>query len=346
MSPGPTPGWPGDERRDTGPLWRRLVPLAVAAVGLYVVWPSLQATWAAAPSLRDAHTGWFLAMTLLQAASFAVLWRLQQLVLDTDRLLPIATSQLASNALGKIVPGGGAAAVALQHRMLARGAADPVRIGTGLALVAVLTNGAVFLLPLAAVPTILRSTTVARSLVQAAWVGLGIALVLSLLTVVLLRSRTALRALARLTQWLMNRLRRRQVSALPERWTAERDLLLDFLGPRWLRAVLWTGLRTVLDYASLFAALAAVGAAPRAGLVVLAYVAAMVLASIPVTPGGLGFVEAGLTATITVAGAPAAAAAAATLAYRLVSYWLPVAAGGPAYVVFVRRFGRPPPARA
>jgi uncharacterized protein (TIRG00374 family) len=319
--------------------------MAVAAVGLYVVWPSLRDTWAAAPTLADADAGWFLAMTVLQGASFVALWRLQQLVLDSDRLLPIATSQLASNALGKIVPGGGAAAVALQHRMLARGTRDPVRLGTGLTLVAVLTNGAVFLLPLAAVPTILSSATVEPSLVLAAWVGLGIALGLSLLTALLLRSRTALVGLARLTQWVMQRLLRRDVASLPERWIEERDLLLEFLGPRWLRAVLWTGLRTVLDYASLYAALAAVGAAPRAGLVVLAYVGAMVLASIPVTPGGLGFVEAGLTATITVAGAPAAAAATATLAYRLVSYWVPVLVGGPAYVVFVRSYGRPPPLR-
>jgi uncharacterized protein (TIRG00374 family) len=93
---------------------------------------------------------------------------------------------------------------------------------------------------------------------------------------------------------------------------------------------------------SLLAALAAVGADPKPALVVLAYVGAMVLASIPITPGGLGFVEAGLTATLTVAGIPASASATATLAYRLISDWLPLAAGVPAYLLYVVRYGTVP----
>ena len=68
--------------------------------------------------------------------------------------------------------------------------------------------------------------------------------------------------------------------------------------------------------------------------------AAAVLGMIPLTPGGLGFVEAGLTGTLTLAGIPAAKAVLATLAYRLVSYWLPLVAGPVAAVVHVRRFGR------
>ena len=57
----------------------------------------------------------------------------------------------------------------------------------------------------------------------------------------------------------------------------------------------------------------------------------------PVTPGGLGFVEAGLTATLALAGVGAAAAILATLAYRLVSYWLPLPVGLAAYVAHRRR---------
>jgi hypothetical protein len=59
---------------------------------------------------------------------------------------------------------------------------------------------------------------------------------------------------------------------------------------------------------------------------------------IPITPGGLGFVEAGLTAMLTLAGIPAAQATVATLAYRLVSYWLPLAAGGVAWPMFRRAY--------
>lgn len=70
-----------------------------------------------------------------------------------------------------------------------------------------------------------------------------------------------------------------------------------------------------------------VGANPRPSLVVLASSAAELLALLPFTPGGLGFVEAGLVGTVTVAGVPGSDALAATLLYRLAAYWLPIPAG-------------------
>ena len=75
------------------------------------------------------------------------------------------------------------------------------------------------------------------------------------------------------------------------------------------------------------------------------------LAQVPLTPGGLGFVEAGLVGTLTLAGVPASDAVAATLLYRLLSYWLPIPLGALAYVLFRRRYpsrgepGPEPPAR-
>jgi uncharacterized protein (TIRG00374 family) len=63
-----------------------------------------------------------------------------------------------------------------------------------------------------------------------------------------------------------------------------------------------------------------------------------VLALIPLTPGGLGFVEAGLVGTLTLAGVPATDAVTATLLYRIVAFWLPIPAGGVAYVLFRRRY--------
>jgi len=59
---------------------------------------------------------------------------------------------------------------------------------------------------------------------------------------------------------------------------------------------------------------------------------------VPFTPGGLGFVEAGLAGTLTLAGVTPGDALLATLTYRLVSYWLPIPAGGVAYLIFRRRY--------
>ena len=95
---------------------------------------------------------------------------------------------------------------------------------------------------------------------------------------------------------------------------------------------------TGFDYLALLCALRAVGAAPRPSLVLLAYTAAALLALMPFTPGGLGFVEVGLVGTLTLAGVPGPRALSATLLYRLVSYWLPIPAGGVAYLLFRRRY--------
>ena len=70
---------------------------------------------------------------------------------------------------------------------------------------------------------------------------------------------------------------------------------------------------------------------PPSGLIdgedVRAGASTQVLAQIPLTPGGLGFVEAGLTATLTLAGVPAGTAVVATFAYRLFAYWLQMPLG-------------------
>ncbi|HET9041423.1 MAG TPA: flippase-like domain-containing protein, partial [Gemmatimonadales bacterium] len=119
----------------------------------------------------------------------------------------------------------------------------------------------------------------------------------------------------------------RRLEGLGGRLLAERNRILIVLGRQWWEALLATVGRWAFDYATLLAALAAVGSTPRPGLVLLAFCAAQVLAQIPITPGGLGFVEAGLTATVALAGVGAGDAVLATFAYRLFSYWLPLPLG-------------------
>ena len=96
----------------------------------------------------------------------------------------------------------------------------------------------------------------------------------------------------------------------------------------------------------LLAALRATGAGPRPSLVLLAYAAAGILALFPITPGGLGVVEASLSGLLILADVRPGSAVLATLAYRIASYWLPLLGGPPAYLLFRHRYGRPGPRRA
>jgi uncharacterized membrane protein YbhN (UPF0104 family) len=138
-----------------------------------------------------------------------------------------------------------------------------------------------------------------------------------------------LRWVGRAVQAARNRVRRRSrpLRGLPSRLVRERDRILGVVGSRWKPALAAAVGRWVFDYASLLAALAAVGSTPRPALVLLAFCTAQLLAQVPVTPGGLGFVEAGLTGTLTLAGVSAADAVLVTFAYRLLTYWLPLPLG-------------------
>lgn len=249
-------------------------------------------------------------------------------------------SQLAGNALGRIIPGGGAAAAALQHRMLIRAGLPTVRIISALAGVSIFLLSTVLALPVLSLPAILAGTPVDRGLKAAAILGAGVFVLILAAGIAVFVWNRPLAVVGDLVAAALNRtLRRHQpVRHLPDRLLSERDSLRTAFGGRWRTAIVASAGWWIFDYLALIACLRAVGAEPSPSLVLLAYVAASVLAMIPLTPGGLGFVEAGLTGMLALAGVDATEAAVATLAYRLVSFWLPIPAGGASYVVFLRRY--------
>jgi uncharacterized protein (TIRG00374 family) len=213
------------------------------------------------------------------------------------------------------------------------------RTVAGITAVNLLTFSVVLALPVLAVPAFFRGS-VDRNLVEATLIGVAVFLLLLGAAVALLAFDRPLELAARAVQGIRNRLRRRSepLRRLPERLRSERDKLLSILGPTWKQAVVATIGRWAFDFATLLAALAAVGATPRPALVLLAFCAAQVLAQIPVTPGGLGFVEAGLTAMLALAGVGAGNAVLATFAYRLFAYWLQLPAGLVGFALHKRRY--------
>jgi uncharacterized protein (TIRG00374 family) len=302
--------------------------LGVTGVSLYLVAPSVLEVAGSWRDLEQIAPAWFPAMAALQAAALACLWALQHTALHAERWRPVIASQLAGNALSKVAPGGGAMGAALQYKMLVQAGIARTRAVAGLTAANLLTFAVVLALPLLAVPGIVRGG-VPRSLLEAAVAGLILFAALFALAALLLTRDGALEWVGRAVQRVRNRLRRKSapLTGLPRRLVRERNRVLGTLGPRWKRAMAATVGRWAFDYATLLAALAAVGSTPRPTLVLLAFCVAQLLAQIPVTPGGLGFVEAGLTATLALAGVGAGDAVLATFAYRLFTYWLPLPLG-------------------
>jgi uncharacterized protein (TIRG00374 family) len=309
-------------------LTRTAIWLAVTGVSLYLVAPSLIDVFGSADDLSRIDPIWFPVMAVLQAGVFACMWALQRLALHDPPWRPVIASYLAANALSKIAPAGGAVGSALQYRMLVQAGLSRAPVVAGITASNLLTFAVVLALPVFALPAFVRGA-VDRNLVEATGIGIGAFVLLLATAVLVLAFDRYLEWLGRTVQRIRNRLRRHAtpLTGLPERLVRERNRLLATLGTRWKLALVITVARWALDYATLLAALAAVGATPSPALVLLAFCAAQVLAQIPVTPGGLGFVEAGLTATLALAGVGAGDALLATLAYRLFSYWLPLPLG-------------------
>ena len=173
----------------------------------------------------------------------------------------------------------------------------------------------VLALPVLAVPAIVRGG-VDRDLLEAAAIGIGVFVALFAVGSVMIAVDGPLAWVGRVLQQVRNRVRPRAepLEHLPERLLRERNRIIGTFGQRWMRALAATSGRWAFDYATLLAALAAIGSQPRPSLVLLAFCAAQFLGTLPLTPGGLGFVEAGLTGTLVLAGVPAGAAVVATLA--------------------------------
>ncbi|MFN8185493.1 MAG: lysylphosphatidylglycerol synthase transmembrane domain-containing protein [Gaiellales bacterium] len=318
----------------------RSLLLLVTAVSLYLLAPSLIDVFSSADELDRLDPMWFGIVLVFVAATFLAIWELQRIALRTSSWFAVGTSQLAGNAFGRVVPGGIAAAGALQYRMLVRGGVDGSRAASGLAAVSIVLFAVMLGLPVLSLPAILGGLKVADGLRETAYVGIGAFAAMLGVGAWFAVSERPLIAVARGVEWLLNRVRRKtRTSGLSERVARERTLVLAAVGSRWWVALLAACGRWLFDYLALVAALAAVGAEPDPSLVLLAFVVASILSSIPITPGGLGFVEAGLTGTLVLAGVGGANAAIATLAYRLASFWAPLPAGLGAYFLARRRCG-------
>jgi uncharacterized protein (TIRG00374 family) len=335
------------------PTWKTIVKRAlagaVAAAAIYIVTPSLIAVFGAWPRLSTLNPIWFTVALAAEVASFTCNFALLRLALRTRGWFAVVTAGLTGNAVTDSLPGGDAAGAAVQFRMLTTAGLDTDTAVGGLTAFSLLGIGGLLALPLFVLPAILAGAPVSRGLVHTALLGIAGFVLYAIFGVIVLRTERPLAVVGRAAQSAWNRVTRGHrppVTGLDQRLLAERDTIRSVLGEKWPQAIMLTVGRLGFDYGCLLAALRATGADPRPSLVLLAYAAAGIIALFPLTPGGLGIVEASLSGLLILAGVHPDYAVLATLAYRIASYWLPLLAGPPTYLMFRHRYGRPTPRRA
>ncbi len=324
-------------------LVKRAIVVIVAGVALYVVLPELIDVFHSWPRLVTLNLLWFIPALVAELAHFACTFSLQRIALRTKAWFSVVTAQLAGNAISLIVPGGQAPGAAMQFRMLSVSGMDPTEAVGGLTAFSFLGIAGLLALPVFVLPAVLFGSPVSRGLVDAAIIGaIGFFLFVGL-GAWFMAAEAPLRWAGQAVQAVRNRVVRKRapLTGLPERLIEQRDLIRTVLGQQWWQATLLSGGRLAFDFLCLLFAVRAVGAHPRPSLILLAYAVAGVIGLVPITPGGLGIVEASLSGLLVLSGLTGVEAVLATLAYRLASYWLPLLAGPFAYLAFKIRFKDP-----
>jgi uncharacterized protein (TIRG00374 family) len=309
---------------------RALTGAAACGVSLVVLTPVIARVYGDLGPVMHVPVGWLVVAVLGETAGFVAGWVCLRVALRADKWTTVIVPDLAGNAATNVLPAGAAIGAVVQLRMLSRFGVGLTRSVTALAASALLTTVAgLATFAMLAVVSIMTGAAVSASTVEFAGASL---VVMGALVLVAFKSERPMLAFARSCESAIRRVPR---CRCPENLAAtivrERDEIGAALVERKVTIVLASMGRTVGDYVALYAAVLATGARPGPGVVLVALIAANAAGMVPLTPGGLGFVEAGTSGALVVAGLGQEQAILAVAIYRLVSCWLPVAAGAVAY---------------
>lgn len=311
---------------------------------LYFLLPTLVGFLDQSEGLATIDWWWYVIMAVLMSGAFVAAWELNRIALLGVSRFVVGTAQLVSNALSKVVPGGAVAAGATLFQMLSVSGIPREQSATALAAVAFISNLVLLSLPAVALLIAAISAPIPEGLLPVAVAGSALFAVMFFVVVMLVKYDSVMLFVGHIIEsvvgWFAAKLHRPWTSTA-EDWLSRRNDVVDALGERWQKALAAAVLNWLLDYLVLVTALFAIGAEPRPSLVLVAFAGAAVLGMIPITPGGIGFVEVGLVGMLVASGIPAPDATLATLAYRLFQFWLPIPAGAVAYVLFKRKYGKP-----
>ena len=311
----PAPSRPGPQI-ERSELARRLVTVVVLAVCLGTVVlavPDLRPVVHEIEAINPALVVAAAALEVASCVSFVVIFRLFFRPMEAPVAREMAWSQMGSGAL---LPGGGVGSLAvggwLLHlagmptRQILQRSSGLFFLTSAINVIVLATGGLVLLAGLGGGPhDVLRT-------------GLPVAVAVAAVIVVLGLPRIIRRLSGRLPVpgWLED-----VGTGIP----AARDALVR---PNW--RLLGALGYLLFDIAVLWTALAAVGPAPPAAALVVAYLAGYLPNVLPI-PGGVGILDAGLVGALGLYGMPLAHAAAAVLVYHAIAFWIPTLGGMVAY---------------
>lgn len=327
---------------------RRALLLIVSVVALALLWPQLSSVYREVGTIGDVAPGWLVAIAFTVTVQMVSNWELHRILLRTSRWFDVATPQLTGNAASHLFPGGNAIGAGIQVRMLTTAGFEVTRVATSLGAFSILgTVSGFVVLPFVVLLASAAGSRIDARLIVAMWIGAAVLLVVLIAIVAAVRRDGPWRHVARVVSWGERRLHRpTNVAELEQRLLRERDHIRDALRDRAAIVAFISLTRPLCDYLTLLLSLRAVGANVNPAAVLAAFIVSNIAGMIPLTPGGLGFVEASLDGVLIVAGTSTVDAHLAVAIYRVAETWLPCVAGAVAVVWFRRRHRDPAAALA
>jgi uncharacterized protein (TIRG00374 family) len=301
------------------------------------------AVWDVISSLSPVYIALLAGAALLNLLTFAPPWQAALPGLSLRNALVMAQ---ASTAASNILPGGDAIGVAVSYSMLRRWGfrVEQVAIATAaFSLWNVVANVTfavvgVGLLALGGESNPLLTTAALIGAVACALIAVGIVLVVH-------DERYALRLGAfseRVANRIRRTLRRTPVAGWSARLVGFRHEAIGLVRRRWLPLTLATLAGHLTVFLVLVVSVRAVGissAEVSFDEIFAAWALIRIVTTIPITPGGLGVVELGLTGALVSFGGNRVDVVAAVLLYRALTYIPPIAVGGVCLLIW-RPFGR------
>jgi putative heme transporter len=313
---------------------RRLIKRgAMAAVSLAVVVATFAfflpqvanyaQVWDVVKELSWQRVALLLIVTAINLATFAPPW---MVALPGLRFLRAMELTQASTALSLVLPGGVAVGMASQYGMTRRwgfGGSDVARAVTVTSLWNQFLN---LLYPIVALFLLTIAGEQTAYLATAAFIGVAVlGVVVAGFVLVLVSNRLAHDlgdVAARFTNWALGKIRRGPVSWAGENFVRFRDNMGDFVERRWPLLTLSSLAGSLTVFLVLLTSLRVLDVPASQVTVVEAFAAwalVRIIASIPITPGGLGIVELGLTGALVGFGGANAHVVAAVLVYRFLT---------------------------
>ena len=289
---------------------RTLITIVASVVAAYVLVGQLGKV-SITGVLKSADWRWLLLVVILSALTYVgATWSLSGYVLERLSLFRTLLAQIAGSFVTLVTPAAvGGVALNIRYLRKAGVAAPDAAASVGVSQVIAFILHMLLLITFAAI----ARTTSAHSLRVPHWVYLAVAVLAAAALVVLaipggrklLRSRLA-PALGQVIPRLLD------VAQQPAK-------LAEGIGGALL---LTTAYILCLD-----ASVRALGGSVALASVAVVYLTGSALGSAVPTPGGVGAVEAALSAGLTAAGLPGATAVSVVLLFRLMTFWLPVPIG-------------------